>query len=730
MARVAIYQPGQVQRTGTTGEKLRPADFSANVGAGLEAVGGALQQRAEVHTRLAELSAEDEARRLDVEHMGQVREIRERVRSARGMGAVQAYHDAADGLRDVNSELMGRATSPLVRRLLQNSIATRSEQEIGAWGDYATGQEREAGDNAVVARATGFRENALDHPAGSVEAESNLGAGEQEIRNLSTRQGWGPDITRQKIHDYRSSYHSSRVSQLFQGDDASGAQAYLDAHVGEMSAQDEESSRSLIRGELLANQQAADSAFIVQGGGPAAPHAEGEPPPPPGEARWQPPVRAHTVTVPGGQYGAPRGYGGHVGHDYAAPAGTPVYPMAEGVAHVSRSRGGGNTVTIDYGPGYQSRYLHLQDGSIPVRDGQRVGPDDVVGRIGDTGAASHGNHLHAELVTPHGRVDPSAMVSRDAPSLPPANGTRVDLAEMYRRIDAQPWSESRRRRAREGVEQWAGQNDQIRARTENDAERVITEALVAINRDGSRLTSLSQLPAEALRRANPSVVLQLEEQIRTNGRAQPPANSPLMNSLIVQAGTDPSGFLREVNPELLRGRITGEEVQQLTQMRLTIGNRAGPQPGQILGVINFVLPQTGLVPGTNDPLPSGYRARGETTAQARTRYQNETQNDVRARLMQATQRRLAVQFPHGTIVTQQDILNAVRAEVTQVSVDGQTMPAFQARERGATHFGVPVPNAALPLIGRVLSMQGLPITQNNIAQEYNRHRTEYDAAAH
>lgn len=101
--------------------------------------------------------------------------------------------------------------------------------------------------------------------------------------------------------------------------------------------------------------------------------------------KGRPPVR-------GGQYGARRDYGMHIGTDWPAPLGSPIYPSwGGGTARVTSSRLGGNTVTIDHGGGRTTKYMHL--GRVNVQDGQQVGPDDVVGMIGMTGRST-GPHLH------------------------------------------------------------------------------------------------------------------------------------------------------------------------------------------------------------------------------------------------------------------------------------------------------------------------------------------------
>jgi murein DD-endopeptidase MepM/ murein hydrolase activator NlpD len=56
--------------------------------------------------------------------------------------------------------------------------------------------------------------------------------------------------------------------------------------------------------------------------------------------------------------------------------------------------GYGNTIEIDHGSGFKTRYAHLQGISVSV--GQRVGVGQRIGAMGSTGRST-GPHLHYEI---------------------------------------------------------------------------------------------------------------------------------------------------------------------------------------------------------------------------------------------------------------------------------------------------------------------------------------------
>ena len=85
----------------------------------------------------------------------------------------------------------------------------------------------------------------------------------------------------------------------------------------------------------------------------------------------------------------------HSGLDFAGGFLTPVLSTAPGVVSFTGVRSGyGNTVEIDHGRGFKTRYAHLQ--AIAVRPGQRVAVGQRVGAMGSTGRST-GVHLHYEI---------------------------------------------------------------------------------------------------------------------------------------------------------------------------------------------------------------------------------------------------------------------------------------------------------------------------------------------
>ena len=87
----------------------------------------------------------------------------------------------------------------------------------------------------------------------------------------------------------------------------------------------------------------------------------------------------------------------HLGTDFAAPKGTPVYASAKGVIkYLATLSGYGNVVYIKHGTKYLSVYAHLAGFKKGLRSGDKVSKGQAIGFVGSTGQST-GPHLHYEV---------------------------------------------------------------------------------------------------------------------------------------------------------------------------------------------------------------------------------------------------------------------------------------------------------------------------------------------
>ncbi len=116
-----------------------------------------------------------------------------------------------------------------------------------------------------------------------------------------------------------------------------------------------------------------------------------------------------------GVYGSQRILNGkprrpHYGLDFAAPEGTPVKAMMDGVVTLSEKDlyFTGGTVIIDHGHGVSTLYMHLKD--VSVKKGELIKQKKIVGTVGKTGRAT-GPHLDVRLNWFDIKLDPNTVLN-------------------------------------------------------------------------------------------------------------------------------------------------------------------------------------------------------------------------------------------------------------------------------------------------------------------------------
>jgi len=120
-------------------------------------------------------------------------------------------------------------------------------------------------------------------------------------------------------------------------------------------------------------------------------------------------------------------YRPHLGVDYAAPAGTPVVSVGDGVVITAGWNGGfGRYVKIRHNSIYKTSYGHLSRYARGIKKGTRVKQGQVIGYVGSSGLAT-GPHLDYRL-TKHGRFLNPLKVD-----LPAAEPVKKEFMEQFRR---------------------------------------------------------------------------------------------------------------------------------------------------------------------------------------------------------------------------------------------------------------------------------------------------------
>lgn len=121
----------------------------------------------------------------------------------------------------------------------------------------------------------------------------------------------------------------------------------------------------------------------------------------------------------------------HHGVDYAAPVGTPVVAIGDGVVtRLEYAGGAGNMIRIKHNSVYSTAYLHLSRYGQGIHKGSYVKQGQVIGYVGSTGLST-GPHLDFRFYKNGAAIDPLKVEA------PPVDPVREENMERFSRIRAE-----------------------------------------------------------------------------------------------------------------------------------------------------------------------------------------------------------------------------------------------------------------------------------------------------
>ncbi len=114
----------------------------------------------------------------------------------------------------------------------------------------------------------------------------------------------------------------------------------------------------------------------------------------------------------------------HLGIDYAAAEGTPVYTIGDGVvvAKGYQKNGGGNYIKIKHNGTYTTVYMHLKSFAKGMKNGLRVKQGQLIGYVGRTGLAT-GPHLDFRVFRNGHAMNPNNL---KAPPAKPVDSVNLE----------------------------------------------------------------------------------------------------------------------------------------------------------------------------------------------------------------------------------------------------------------------------------------------------------------
>jgi len=129
-------------------------------------------------------------------------------------------------------------------------------------------------------------------------------------------------------------------------------------------------------------------------------------------------------------------YRPHHGVDYAAPTGTPVKTIGDGVVIERAYQGGGagNYVKVRHNSVYTTTYMHLSRFASGIQKGATVKQGQVIGYVGSTGLST-GPHLDFRVHKNNQPVNPLTIDS------PPCEPVKPELLDSFRLVQEQVLTE-------------------------------------------------------------------------------------------------------------------------------------------------------------------------------------------------------------------------------------------------------------------------------------------------
>ena len=107
----------------------------------------------------------------------------------------------------------------------------------------------------------------------------------------------------------------------------------------------------------------------------------------------------------------------HPGIDYAAPYGTPIFSVADGVVEFrARAGASGNLIRIRHSGGYTSHYAHLSSFARGLNVGDTIKQKEIIGFVGSTGLST-GPHVCFRVKKNGQYVDPMGIAKPAGPAI-------------------------------------------------------------------------------------------------------------------------------------------------------------------------------------------------------------------------------------------------------------------------------------------------------------------------
>lgn len=598
MARVKIFQGGNIANQGTTDARYRAPDFGPSpLAEGLQALGKVGSDAAQKFDEIEDVRARVEANRLAIEHSELVRAKTRRVKESLGEGAEATALEVQGELQKADAEILGRA-SPRARLLLENDVRTSSGLAVDGWLDHSYRQKAEALETSSVARIERVIEDAADE-----DDEDKALTRLSQIAPINAKRGEffgkGQEWQDQENSKVVSGFYKTRALKIAvregESNGASAAIQYANKNRQHLSDADYNQIVNAYDNEALedwafARKHGFNPAIVgvVTKADPLAPLPAGAPPGTVAvSARADPAVIFDNLIIPnegtsyvidnngfGAKYGANGQWfpGGNEAvkrltragalqyfkANYFSKSGADKLPPGLAAIHADTYYLNPSQATkcLRESGGDPDRYMELRTEFLDSL--HRKNPDK-----------------YPDYTSRNKRVEAFADQLGDGGALPTIDVTAVTSTESIRdQVFNTPGIGMRAKRAYFNALVEAKQGiRQEREERESETGRLLTQEVLSL---GDDFTSLTQLPQNLITQASPSTLLSLTNAAASNKETRPldPNTAATIGFL---SAFKPQSFLDpEVQAGLLKKGVTPKQLATLAQQG---GSAAGAVAG-------------------------------------------------------------------------------------------------------------------------------------------------------
>lgn len=641
-----------------TDAKVQAQDNGADqIGRGLQGLGAGIAKVADDVQTIVDIHDTAAVKQVETETMRKVAERKRVLMQLTGVNAKNAGEMFEDELQTIREEGMGALKNDRQKQVFSDSFdrwSLTDNAQVNAYLDKETTTWYiETGAN----RAQTFVERAVDSTDDPEEFARSEATAVAEIADIGIKMGDDPATIERSVAKTRDGIYLGSAVKIEASKGPIAAEDFINTNAAKISPLEESEYRKRLAPalrEAKADNMAADVIRALENGslgnaieGAAAAgevdpvkveeaaaknahptHGVGGAGKPAAKINDTPLKGAESFLPKGGNYGASRDNGArsHGGLDYAAPAGTPVYPRTNGVVIEVDTEGktiAGYYVKIKYPDGHTSSMAHLRN--VNVKVGEQVTTDTVVGGVGGSGMGGqkrYGYHLHETVRGPDGNtIDPTGykpdgtVLAEKTPGyVPKYDGDRVNLEGAYalaRRmvLEKNPQAtETEVNEVYERIDKYAARQDKVRDRRYDDAAEVASQQITELIKSGASLTN----PAQQISNygdLDPRMQQQLESNAATNrqvasneaiafaeaqAREAADDNVDTVSLLDHQVNTKPGEFM-QVDLTKYKGLIPKNDYERLrkeqSELRVQGVQRPelDPKRSQAVTAVNYVL---------------------------------------------------------------------------------------------------------------------------------------------